>query len=57
MSVSRNFNMPSEITTGKEVQELDCLSINKVVNVDIEANSDDEFVRGGGCIGKKLRIG
>ena len=42
MSVSRNFHMLNEITTGK-----------KVVNIDVEVASNDEFVRGGGCVGKK----
>ena len=32
MSVSRNFHRLSEITTGKKVEKLDCLSIGKVVN-------------------------
>ena len=53
VSVSRNFNMLSEITTGKEVKQLDCLSIAEVVNMDVEVASNDEFVRGGGCMGKK----
>ena len=53
VSVSRNFNMLSEITTGKEVQKLDCLSITEVVNMDIEVASNDEFMRGGDCMGKK----
>ena len=30
VSVSRNFNVLSEITTGKEVNKLDCLSIVEV---------------------------
>ena len=42
--------MLSEITTGKKV---DCLSIAEVVNMDVEVASNDEFVRGGGCLGKK----
>ena len=42
MSVSRNLNMLSEITTGKEVKKLDCLSIAEVVNMDIEVTSNDE---------------
>ena len=33
VSVSGNFNMLSEITTGKEVKKLDCLSITKVINI------------------------
>ena len=53
VSVSRNFNMLSEITTGKEVTKLNCLSIAEVVNKDIEVDSNDEFMRGGGCVGKK----
>ena len=53
MTVSCNFNMLSEITTGKEVKKLDCLSIAEVVNMDIEVTSDDEFMRGSGCVGKK----
>ena len=32
MSVSRNFHMLSEITTGKNVEQLDCLSIAEVVS-------------------------
>ena len=44
VSVIGNFNMLSEITTGKEVKKLDCLSITKVINMD----SDDEFMRVGG---------
>ena len=38
--------MLREITTGK-VKILDCLSIEKVINVDIEVASDDEFMMGG----------
>ena len=53
MSVSRNFNMLSEITTGKEIKKLDCLSIGEVVNMDIEVASNDKFMRGVGCVGKK----
>ena len=53
VSVSRNFNMLSDITTGKEVKKLDCLSIAKVVNMDIEVTSYDEFMRDGGCVEKK----
>ena len=48
MFVSRNLNMLSVITTGKEVKKLDCLSIDQVINMDIEVASGDEFVRGGG---------
>ena len=53
MSVSRNINILSEIITGKEVTKLDCLSIAEVVNMDIEVPSNDEFMRGGGYVGKK----
>ena len=53
MSVNRNFHMLSEITTGKKVEKLDCLSIAEVVNMDVEVASNDEFVRGGGCMGKE----
>ena len=53
MSVSRNLNMLNEITTGKEVQKLDCLSMAEVVKMDIEVASNDEFMKGGGCVGKK----
>ena len=53
MSVSRNFHMLSEITAGKKVEKLDCLSIAEVVNMDVEVASNDEFMRGGGCVGRK----
>ena len=53
MSVSRNFHMLSEITTGKKVEKLNCLSIDEVVNMDVEVASNDEFVKSGGCVGKK----
>ena len=39
LSVNRNFHMLSEITTGKKVEKLDCLSIAKVVNMDVEVAS------------------
>ena len=39
--------MLREITTGKEVKILDCLSIDKVINMDIEVASDDELMMGG----------
>ena len=54
MSVSRNFHILSENTTGKKVEKLDCLSIAEIVNMDVEVASNDEFMRGGGCVGKKL---
>ena len=53
MPVSKNFHMLSEITTGKKVTKFDCLSIAEVVNMDVEVASNDEFVRGCGCVGKK----
>ena len=53
MSVSRNFHILREITTGKKVEKLDCLSIAEVVNMDVEVASNDEFMRSGGCVGKK----
>ena len=53
MSVSRNFHTLSEITTGKKVDKLDSLSIAKVVNMDVEVASTDEFMKSGGCVGKK----
>ena len=53
MTVSGNFKMLSEITTGKKVNKLDCLIIAEVVNMDIEVTNDDEFMRGGGCMGEK----
>ena len=53
MSVSRSFQMLSEITTGKKVETLDCLIIAEVVNMDVEVASNVEFMRGGGCVGKK----
>ena len=53
VSVSRNFTMLSEITTGKEFIKLDCWSIAEVVSMDSEVISDDEFMMGGGCVGKK----
>ena len=53
VSVSRNFNMLSEITAGKKVKKLDCLIITEVVNMDIDVTGNDEFMWGGGCVGKK----
>ena len=53
MSVSRNFDMLREITAGKNVEKLNCLSIAEVVNMDVEVASNDEFMRGGGCVGQK----
>ena len=61
MTMSENFNMLSDITTWKKVKELDCLiiaecrrlSIAEVVNMVVEVASNDEFMRGGGCKGKK----
>ena len=53
MSVSRNFHMLGKITTGKKVEKLDSLSIAEVVNMDVEVVSNDELMRGGGCVEKK----
>ena len=54
MSVSRDFHMlGSKITTGKKIEKLDCLSIAEVVGMDVEVASNDEFMRGGDCVGKK----
>ena len=52
MSVSRDFHMLGKITTGK-VEKFDCLSIAEVVDMNVEVASNDEFMRGGGCVGKK----
>ena len=52
MSVSRSFHMLSEITIG-EVEKLDCLSVAEVVNMNVEVTSNDEFMRGVGCVEKK----
>ena len=54
-SVSRNFHMLGKITTGKNVEQLDCLSIAEVVDMNVEVASNDEFMRDGGCVGKKRR--
>ena len=53
MSVSRDFHMLGQFTTGKKVEKLDCLSIAKVVDMDVEVATNEEFMRGGGCVGKK----
>ena len=53
MSVSRSLHMLSEIINGKKVEKFDCLSIAKIVNMDVEVASNDEFMSGGGCVGKK----
>ena len=53
MSVSKDFHMLGRITTGKKVEKLDCLSITEVVNMDVEVANNGEFMRGGGCVGKK----
>ena len=53
ISVSRVFHMLGKITTGRKVEKLDCLSITKVVDMDVEVTSNDEFMRGGGCVSKK----
>ena len=53
MSVSRDFHMLGKITTGKKVEKLNCWSIAEVVDMDVEVASNDEFMRGGGCVRKK----
>ena len=53
MSVSRDFDMLGKITTGKKVEKLDCLSIAEVVDMDVEVTGNEEFMRGGGCMGEK----
>ena len=53
MYVSRDFHMLGKITTGKKVKKLDYLSIAEVVDMDVEVAGNDEFMRGGGCVGKK----
>ena len=45
--------MLGKITTGKKVEKLDCLSIAEVVDMDVEVAGNDEFMRDGGCMGKK----
>ena len=53
MSVSRKFHMLDEITTGKKVVKIACLSIAEIIDMDVEVASNDEFMRGGGCVRKK----
>ena len=53
MSVSSDFHMLGTITTGKKAEQFNCLSIAEVVDMDVEDASNDEFMRGGGCVGKK----
>ena len=53
MFVNRDFHMLGKITTGKKVEKLDCLCIAEVVDMDVEVASNDEFMRGGVCVGKK----
>ena len=48
MYLSREFHMLGKITTGKKVEKLDCLSNAEVVDMDVEATSNVEFMRGGG---------
>ena len=52
MSACRNFYKLSEITTGKMVDNLKCVSIAEIVNMYVEVASNDEFMRGGGCVRK-----
>ena len=37
-------------SNGKNVKKLNCLSIAEVVDMDVEVASNDEFMRGGGCV-------
>ena len=53
VTMSVSFHMLSEITTGQKVEKFDCLSIAEVVNMDVEVAINDEFMRDGGCVGKK----
>ena len=53
MSVSMDFYILDKITTGKKVKKLDCFSITEVIGMDVEVTSNDEFMRAGGCVGKK----
>ena len=53
--MGRNFNMLSEVRNGKEVKSIEYLSVDEVVDMDVEVASDGEFMRGGGCVGKKRR--
>ena len=53
MSVSSYFDMLGKITTGKKVRKLNCLSIAEIVDMDVEVAGNEEFVRGGGCMGEK----
>ena len=53
MSMSRNFHMLGKITIGEKVENMDCLIIAEVVDMDVEVAGNDEFMRGGGCMGKK----
>ena len=53
MSVSRDFDVLGKITAGKKVKKLDCLSIAEAVDMDVEVAGNEEFMRGGGCMGEK----
>ena len=53
MSVSRDFDMLGKITTGEKVKKLDCLSIAEIVDMDVEVAGNEEFMRGGRCMGEK----
>ena len=53
MSVSMNFHVLSEITTGKKVEKLDCLSIAEVADMEVEVASNDEFIEGWWLRGNK----
>ena len=53
ISMSRYFHILGKITIGEKVEKLDCLCIAEVVDMDVEVAGNDEFMRGGGCMGKK----
>ena len=58
MSVSRDFHMLCKITTGKKVEELDCLSISEVVDMDVEVAGYNKIHEGWWLRGKEtMRIG
>ena len=51
--MSRDYHMLGKITTCKKIEKVDCLTIAEVVDMDVEVASNDEFMRGGGCMGEK----
>ena len=50
MSKSRILHMLGKITIDEKVEQLDCLRIAEVVDMDVEVAGNDEFMRGGGCM-------